>query len=113
MRRGHADPIAPLTLCGVQRRIGSLQEGLLAAGRGIRGDPNTDRESAIRHEILARERIAFHLLTQALTDFLRAHTISFGENNRELFYAPAGDRVRGATHLLKQSCKVLQDDISL
>ncbi len=29
---GHADSITSLTLRGVQRRIGSLQEGLLAAG---------------------------------------------------------------------------------
>ena len=35
----HADPITPLTLGGVQRRIGSLQEGILAASRACVATP--------------------------------------------------------------------------
>src|SRR5205807_10626258 len=93
-------PIAPCTLGGVQRHIGSLQEVILTIDRGIRGDADTDRERAARHVFFTWKCIAFHLLTQALTDFLRADTVGLRENDRELFPAIAGDSVGGATHLL-------------
>jgi len=79
----------------------------------MRGDTDADCEGASGQTLFARKYMAFHLLAQALSEFLGAHTVGFGEDEREFFSPIAGDSVGGATHLFQQPREFLQHYIAL